>query len=105
MTELTNDADKMVCCLYKEYLERRKNGIRKINAQHFSLSDIKPLKPFSKWTDSDIKSVIAEIANADFGKMHFGGGFMANDKFIIYMENRFKNGFLEVADFISKFIP
>lgn len=105
MIQLTNDADKLVCHLYKSYLEKRKNGINKTNAKHFSFSEIKSLKYFSKWTDSDIKATVAEVSRAGLGKMYYDGGFMANDQFIIYMENRFKNGFSEVVDFISKFIP
>lgn len=37
--------------------------------------------------------------------MYYSGGFFANDHFIIYMENRFKNGLNEVIEFISKLIP
>ena len=105
MNALTNDADKLICQLYKAYLEKRKNGVDKLNSMHFSFPEIKTLKPFSQWSDSDVKSAIAEVSRAGFGTMYFDGGFMANDQFITYMENRFKNGLSEVVDFITKFIP
>lgn len=103
--QLTNDADKMVCHLYKLYLEKRKQNIDKLNAKHFSFDEISGLPAFSKWSESDTKATIAELKHADLGKMFLDGGFMANDNFIFYMENRFKNGLTEVLDFISKFIP
>lgn len=39
--QLTRDADKLACSMYKFYLERRKNGIDKNNARHFDFSEIK----------------------------------------------------------------
>lgn len=105
MDILTNDADKLICQLYKVYLEKRKNGVDKLNSRHFSFSEIKAIKPFSKWSDSDIKDTVAEASRAGFGTMFFDGGFMANDQFIAYMENRFKNGLSEVIEFVTKFIP
>ncbi len=103
--QLTNDADKMVCQLYKLYLEKRKSGVNKDNSRHFSFSEIKAIKSYANWSDSDIKDTVAEIKRANLGTMFLDGGFLANDTFIFYMENRFKNGFNEVVDFISKFIP
>ena len=105
LMELTKDADKLVCQLYRAYLEKRKSGINKFNAKHFTFSQIKELQPFSKWADMDVKETVAEVSRAGFGTMYYDGGFMANDQFIIYMENRFKNGLSEVIDFISKLIP
>ncbi|WP_283683301.1 hypothetical protein [Parablautia sp. Marseille-Q6255] len=103
--QLTKDADNLVCHLYKVYLTKRKIGTDKLNAKHFSFSEIQVLKPCQKWSVPDIKATIAEISRAGLGKMYLDGGFMANDEFIIYMENRFKNGLDEITDFISKLIP
>lgn len=105
MTNITKDADKLACSLYKTYLMRRRNGIDKTNAKHYSYAEIKSLKPFNTWNDADTKETIAELSRANFGKMYLDCSFMANDEFIIYMENRFKNGFKEVSEFISQFIP
>lgn len=58
---------------------------------------------FCEWMDDDIKETVAEIKRAGLGTMYLDGSFMANDQFIIYMENRFKNGLSEVVDFITKF--
>jgi len=103
--QLTKDADKLVCSMYKSYLERRKSGIDKNNARHFSIKDISSYKACSGWNIHDIKDTVAEVSRAGLGNMFMDGGFYANDQFIIYMENRFKNGLNEVVDFVSKLIP
>lgn len=103
--QLTKDADKLACSMYKSYLEKRKAGMNKVNSRHFEPNEISTYRLCSDWSVPDIKSTVAELSRAGFGTMYINGGFMANDKFIIYMENRFKNGLLEVVDFISKFIP
>lgn len=101
---LTNDAEKMICHMYKAYLERRKDSMDKLNAKHFSFEEIKELKPFAKWSDRDIRDTVAEVSRAGYGNMYLDGGFSANDDFIVFMENRFKNGLSEVIDFITKLI-
>lgn len=105
MVELTKDADKLVCSMYKSYLEKRKSGVDKVRAKHFEPDEIRTYKLCSSWHLDDIKATVAEVSRAGLGTMYYNGGFFANDHFIIYMENRFKNGFNEVVDFISKLIP
>ena len=103
--ELTKEADKLACSLYRIYLERRKNGLDKFRAKYFSFSDIHSCKLCSAWSVNDTKATVAELSRAGFGTMYYDGGFMANEHLIIYMENRFKNGLNEVVDFLSKLIP
>lgn len=102
---LTKDADKLVCSMYKLYLEKRKSGVDKLNSRHFSFAEIRSLEALRSYSDFDLKDTIAELKRANFGTMYLDGGFQANEQFVIYMENRFKNGFNEVVDFVSKFIP
>lgn len=33
---LTNDADKLACIVYKQYLHMRNDGMSKANAKHFN---------------------------------------------------------------------
>lgn len=103
--QLTRNADKLVCSMYKSYLQKRKAGMSKINARHFEIDEIKSYSLCSDWDKSDIISTVAELKNAGFGTMYYSGGFFANESFVIYMENRFKNGIKEVTDFVAKFIP
>ena len=96
--QLTKDADKLCCSVYKSYLSQRKEGVSKANAKH-------GIPVLSSWSDDDIDETLNELKRAGFIKKYVDGGFQLQDSFIIYMENRFKNGLAEVTDFIAKFIP
>ena len=103
--ELTKDADKMICVIYKSFLQSRKNGHSKAEARRFSESALKSFSTFESWHPQDINDTLLEIGRKGLVKIYIGGDFELTDSGIIYMENRFKNGLLEVTDFISKFIP
>lgn len=103
--QLTRDADKMACLLYKKYLDRRKNGELKSSAKRFHSNFYSEITALSSWNPDDIDETIDELKRSGFVKKYVDGGFMLLDDFIIYMENRFKNGLKEVTDFIAKFIP
>lgn len=103
--ELTKDADKMICCIYKTFLQRRKSNIPKSSARRFSDDYFGSDKVLSSWLEADISDTLLELGRAGIVKIYIGGNFDLTDHGIIYMESRFKNGFNEVTDFISKFIP
>ena len=103
--ELTKDADLLVCCAYKEYLNRRKNGIPKRQANTFHPDFRENTPKLSGWLRDDYLYTIGELQRAGFANSYLDGTFMITDRCVIYMENRFKNGLKEVTDFISKFIP
>lgn len=103
--ELTKDADLLVCCAYKEYLKRRKNGVRKRSANTFHPDFRENTPKLSKWLHDDYLYTISELRRAGLVRIGIDGTFVITDQCVIYMENRFQNGFNDVADFISKFIP
>lgn len=103
--QLTKDGDKLVCLIYKSYLEKRKSGLSKSDSKYFDYDFYKKIPAISNWLDDDIFNTLQELKNASFIKLYIDGGFLIQDSFIIYMENRFKNGLAEITDFISKFIP
>lgn len=103
--ELTKDADKMICCIYKTFLQRRKNGIAKSEARRFNDDYFSTDDKLSSWSDGDISDTFLEIGRAKLIQIYIGGNFDLTDSGIIYMESRFKNGLTEVVDFISKLIP
>ncbi len=105
MPELTKDADRVICCIYKEYLERRKSGISKSEAKEFDGNFYKSIKVLSKWNSSDVSDTLRELHEKGLIKQNVLGDFDLLDTAIIYMENRFKKGLDEITDFISKFIP
>lgn len=101
MQKLTNDADKLICCIYKEYLEKRKSGISKPEAKEFDGNFYRNIKALSKWNDADISDTLQELHDKEFIKENILGDFSLLDSTVVYMENRFKNGLSEVMDFIS----
>ena len=103
--ELTKDADKMICVIYKSFLQARKNGCAKVDARRFNKSALKEFPILRNWNPRDISDTLLEIGRKGLVQIYIGGDFKLSDSGIIYMENRFKNGLLEVTDFISKFIP
>lgn len=105
MPELTKDADKVICCIYKEYLERRKSGISKSEAKEFGGNFYKNIKALSNWSSADMSDTLRELHDKEFIKKNVIGDFSLLDSSVIYMENRFKKGLEEITDFISKFIP
>ncbi len=105
MVDLSKDADKLLCCTYKMYLERRKNGSSKDVAKNFNETFNKDDKILSSWQDDDVLDTLHELYKAELIRLDLTGNFSLKPAAIIYMENRFKNGLNEITDFISKFIP
>lgn len=103
--DLTKDADKMICCIYKTFLQRRKNGNSKSFARQFDENYFSTDKFLFSWHNDDLNDTLLEIARAGLVKIYIGGNFELTDQGIIYMENRFINGLKEVSDLITKFIP
>lgn len=104
MVELTKDADKLLCCAYKMYLERRKSGSSKDVAKEFEKDFYLSDKHLCNWQDDDVLDTIYELYKADLIRVDIAGNFALKPSAIIYMENRFKNGLNEITDFVSKFI-
>lgn len=101
MLTLTKDADKLICCIYKEYLEKRKSGMSKSQAKEFDGNFYRSVKALSKWNDADVSDTLQELHNKQYIKKNILGDFSLLDDSVVYMENRFKNGLSEVMDFIS----
>lgn len=102
--ELTKDADKLICCIYKEYLEKRKSGNSKVDSKNFSSDFYKNIKVISSWNSADISDTLRELKTAGFIKLYLHGSFVLNDNAIIYMENRFKAGITEVTKYIADLV-
>lgn len=102
---ITKDSEKVICYIYKMYIEDRKDGKSKAEARRFNKNFYTNDKDLSKWYYSDISDCLLELANNGYIKIYIGGDFDILDSTIVYMENRFKNGLSDVLDLISKFIP
>lgn len=53
----------------------------------------------------DVGDILDELKSIGFVKEWVSGDFLLTNNAIIYMEKRFKNGLIELTDFIAKFIP
>ncbi len=103
--DITRESEKILCCLYKIYLERRKNGISKATAREFENSVLQEDKHLSKIDHETISECLSELKDNGYLWINIWDDFKIEDKSIIYMENRFKNGLDEVVDALSKLIP
>ncbi len=101
-TELTKDADKLVCLIYKEYLSRRKYGLAKRQAKDFVEENDWPDSFAKEFNEDDMLDTLRELKSAGFVKQYIHGGFTLEDACIIYMENRFPNGLSQVLDWLGK---
>lgn len=107
--ELTKDAEKMICVLYRDYLEKRNDGIPKSKAISFGSSHNIHQKLFPNMVFEDVDDTCRELSRAKLLNCFWADNIAYNvalsDSGIVYMENRFKNNILKITDFISKFIP
>lgn len=108
--QLSKDADYLICLIYKHYLELRNNGISKSNAKTIGDSHDAHQNIIPEWSFEDVDDTCRELIKKGLldNRVYVDNicGYMSlSDNGIVYMENRFKNGFKEVVDFISKFIP
>lgn len=106
---ISNDANKLLCLLYKGYLEKRKSGETKDKAKSFGgyLNIQQNFVP--KWTPDDTDDTCRELDREGYIECRYYDGHVfssaLNDSAVVYMENRFKSGLSEVMDTISKFVP
>lgn len=106
--QLTKDADELLCLMYKSYLDKRKTNSSKKECNYFGTTyDIhKSLLPDQYFDDAD--ELVWELKRNNLIVGHHGDNILTeislSSSAIAYMENRFKNGIKELADFISKLI-
>ncbi len=97
---LSKSSDKVLCKLYKEYLLNIKSNIPKSNAVYFDNLHIENI-----FKNQDISFELSELKNKSLIEVWITGEVLLTSEALIYMENRFKNGLVEITDFIAKFIP
>lgn len=107
--ELTKDADKLFCLIYKRYLEDIKSGKSKSSAKQTGSSKEILERHFKNLELSfeDVDETCRELSRSGFLHCIYADDVVYHseitDKGIIYMEQRFKNGLAGVVDFIAKF--
>lgn len=101
-TVLTKDAEKLLCLIYKDYLEKRKGGLPKSSARTYSERSDLPLSVLDHFSSKDAWDTIRELKRTGFVRGYSYSGFMLTDQAIIYMENRFPNGIKQVLEWLGK---
>lgn len=106
---LTNDAKKLLYGLYKEYVARRSIGVSRANAKMFRSAQSVHESFFPEWNISDVEDTLRELGRNGYVKNFYADNTVYNcqlcDEAISDLENRPKDIFLNVTDFIAKFIP
>lgn len=106
--DLTKDSEKLLCLLYKSYLEKVNSGLSKSTANAFGDSHKIHDTLCPDWLFEDVDETCRQLSRAGFLKCFWADGIASetslSDSGIVYMENRFKNSLLSVADFLSNFL-
>lgn len=106
--DLTRDADKLLCLMYKSYLDKRKINSSKKECNYFGTTYDIHKNLLSDQHFDDVDKLVCELKRKELIVGDSGDNILIeislSDSAIAYMENRFKNGIKELADFISKFI-
>jgi len=103
---LTKDSDALICALYKEYLQKRRDGISKREAKYLGGAKHIQQALVPKWPLGDVEETCWELERKGFLMCQPANNtiYMSvlGDDGIIYMENRFKNGLSEVLAYLEK---
>lgn len=110
--QLTKDSDALISVLYKEYCNKRENGVSKGIAKQFGSSAEIHKSLIPKWNADDVDETCKELSRARLLECFYADNVAQHvwlsDQGIIYMENRFKNGLKDVVghlETIRNFIP
>jgi len=101
-TDITKDSYKVLCIIYKVYLQRRKDGNSKEQSVEFSDYNLFKDEYIPDMHTDDMHSAIVELKENGYVKLFVDGGFVLTNAGIILLENKFKNNLSDVMDFISK---
>ena len=106
---LSTDAKKMIFVLYGEYKNRRNHGISKNDSKEFQSPESIQESFFPLWSIDDVDSAMRELDKNGYLQVVYASGTINDccitDEAIAKLENQPKETFLNIADFISKFIP
>ena len=106
--DLTKDSEKLLCILYKEYLEKRKSGSAKSAAKSFGSSHNIHQSLCPNWIFEDVDDTCRELSRAGMLNCLWADNIAyhvnLSDTAISYMDNRFKNGLKDVVNFIANLL-
>lgn len=107
--KLSKDADALICVLYKNYYQQRKDGVPKSEAKKFKSSYDIQMNLIPKWNPEDVDDTCRELDDKGllycFYAENIAWEVHLLDDGIIYMENRFNNDFAKLIEYMTKFLP
>lgn len=107
--QLSKDNDFLICTLYKNFLEKIKNGYSKSEARWLGSSDEIQENLLTNWSKDDVATACWELDAKGLLKCSPGDNIAytiyLTDEGIIYMENRKLNTINKIIDYISKLKP
>lgn len=103
--DLTKDADEMLCVLYREYIERREQGMSKSSAKGFAHPELLQQALFPEWYLEDISDTLSELHKAGYIHLYVESSFRLEDAAIVYMEGRFGRNLDKILSYISVLRP
>lgn len=98
---ITKDSKEFLCLIYEEYLIRHKTMSKELSTTFFTYPDI----ALESIGESDCYSCVLELRNINFVETDISGRFYLTNEAIKFMENRFKKGLSELADFLNLIKP
>lgn len=81
--ELTRDADRVICTIYKLYLEKVDRGLAKTDAKRFNREWFLEDTKLSQWNQRDLDATILELGRKGLIKIWIDGSFLITDSGII----------------------
>lgn len=106
---LTKETMSIINRLYKEYLKRRKSGISRDKARNFASAEYVKNNFFPNLSLDDIDNSIRELNQNKLMDVYYADNKIWICKLsnygISFMEALPRDNILNIADFISKFIP
>lgn len=106
--DLTKDSEKLLCILYKSYLEKRKSGIPKSIAKSFGSSHDIHESLCPNWIFEDVDDTCRELSRSGMLNCFWADNIAyyvnLSDLAISYMDNRFKNNLKDVINFLASLL-
>lgn len=105
--KLTKDSDALICLMYKNYCEARKNGISKSKAKQLGSCETIHDCLTPNWSIEDTLETANELNRAGLINCLYADNTIytssISDEGISYMESRFKDNLLSIVEYLSKF--
>lgn len=105
--QLSKKADMLICLIYKKYKNDIKSGISLDKAKILGGSNKIQETIAPKLSPEDVDSLCRELGRYSLLKNMYADDIVyfttLSDSAIVYMENRFKNNFKELLEYIEKF--